>query len=389
MRSVLRLVTGALLGTVALNASAAEAPSTFKISAIIGLSGPLAVIGADMRRGVEVALEERGNRVGGVPIEITWDDSEGKPQVAVQKASQRIAQGTHMVFGEIASPQTIALSNVTEQREVPLLVTFAADNALTTPGRLKWTFRTGKNVSSTVLSTAGLAAQNKVTKMFGITPDYDAARDSWNVFKTYAGQHNIQIVGEEFHPTPNRDFSILIDKAIRSGADGLFITSQGSDAITLLKQGAEVGLKDKMKLFGGGVVDETIMKAVGAAGVDVGSTIRYHWIEDFPANLDHRHGGVRDRRLDRGPQDLGHLRSAGAPNRAGWHRHRKHGPGPAEIRHEGHFNDQPWYEPGTDPGMNVVVIGLNLASALFLLSAGLIRPAVTSDSHRIPRSSLM
>jgi len=158
MRSVLRLVTGALLGTVALNASAAEAPSTFKISAIIGLSGPLAVIGADMRRGVEVALEERGNRVGGVPIEITWDDSEGKPQVAVQKASQRIAQGTHMVFGEIASPQTIALSNVTEQREVPLLVTFAADNALTTPGRLKWTFRTGKNVSSTVLSTAGLAA---------------------------------------------------------------------------------------------------------------------------------------------------------------------------------------------------------------------------------------
>ena len=122
--------------------------------------------------------------------------------------------------------------------------------------------------------------------MFGITPDYDAARDSWNVFKTYAGQHNIQIVGEEFHPTPNRDFSILIDKAIRSGADGLFITSQGSDAITLLKQGAEVGLKDKMKLFGGGVVDETIMKAVGAAGVDVGSTIRYHWTEDFPANHD-------------------------------------------------------------------------------------------------------
>ncbi len=78
--------------------------------------------------------------------------------MAVQKASQRIALGTHMVFDEIASPQTIALSNVAEQREVPLLVTFAADNALTTPGRLKWTFLPGKNVSSTVLSTAGLAA---------------------------------------------------------------------------------------------------------------------------------------------------------------------------------------------------------------------------------------
>ena len=286
VRGFVSAVAGAgMIGAVSAQvADAAEPPPAFKISAIIGLSGPLAVIGADMRRGVEVALEERGNKVNGVPIEITWDDSEGKPQVTVQKASQRIAQGTSMIFGEIGSPPTIALSSLTEQRQVPLLVTFAADNALTTPGRLHWTFRTGKNVSSTVLSTAGLSGQNHVKKVFGITPDYDAARDSWNVFKAYAAQHGIEIVGEEFHPTPNRDFSILIDKAVRSGADGLFITSQGSDAVTLLKQGAEVGLKDKMSLFGGGVVDEVIMRAVGAAGVGVGSTIRYHWTEDFPAN---------------------------------------------------------------------------------------------------------
>ena len=272
----------AMIGSVP--ARAAEAPAAFKISAIIGLSGPLAVIGADMRRGVETALEERDGKIGGVPIEITWDDSEGKPQVTVQKASQRIAQGTDMIFGEIGSPPTIALAGLTEQREVPLLVTFAADNALTTPGRLHWTFRTGKNVNSTVLSTAGLSEPMHVKRVFGITPDYQAARDSWDLYKTYAAQHGIEIVGEAFHPTPNRDFSILIDKALHSGADALFMVSQGSDAVTLLKQGAEVGLKDKMTLFGPGVVDEIIMRAVGDAGVGVGSTMRYHWSEDFPAN---------------------------------------------------------------------------------------------------------
>ncbi len=88
---------------------AAEPPPAFKIAAIIGLSGPLAIIGADMRRGVEAALEERAYRINGVPIEITWDDSE-KPQVTVQKGSQRIAQGVQMVFGEIGSPSTIALN---------------------------------------------------------------------------------------------------------------------------------------------------------------------------------------------------------------------------------------------------------------------------------------
>ncbi len=274
----------AWLATLAGGAHAAEAPAAFKISAIIGLSGPLAVIGADMRRGVELALEERANKINGVPIEITWDDGESKPQVTVQKASQRIAQGTHMVFGEISSPPTIALSALTEQREVPLLVTFAADNTLTTPGRLHWTFRTGKNVSSTVRSTFALADHGHYKRVFGITPDYDAARDSWNVFKALAVKQGMEIVGEEFHPTPNRDFSILLDKAVRSGADVLFITSQGSDAITLLKQAADIGLKEKMAMMGGGVVDEVIMRAVGHAGVGVGSTIRYHWTEDFPAN---------------------------------------------------------------------------------------------------------
>lgn len=265
-------------------AHAADTPAAFRISAIIGLSGPLAVIGADMRRGIEVALEERAYKINNAPIEVTWDDSEGKPQVTVQKASQRIAQGTSMIFGEIGSPPTIALSALTEQREVPLLVTFAADNALTTPGRLHWTFRTGKNVSSTIGSTFALAVDGHYKKIFGITPDYEAARDSWNLIKTLAAAHGMEIAGEEFHPTPNRDFSILLDKAARSGADALAITSQGGDAITLLKQAADIGLKDKMHLFGGGVVDEVIMRAVGQAGVGVGSTIRYHWSEDFPAN---------------------------------------------------------------------------------------------------------
>lgn len=265
-------------------APAAEVPAKFRIAAIVGLSGPLAVIGADMRRGVDLAIEERDGKVGGVPVEITWDDSEGKPQVAVQKVSQRIAQGVHMVFGEIASPPTIAIANVTEQREVPLLITFAADNALTAPGRLKWAFRTGKLVDSTVGVTVGFAVREKVKKVFGITPDYDAARGAVDVFRQLSAKHGIQFVGEEFHPTPARDFSIMINKAIASGADAVYVTSQGNDAVTFLKQAAEVGLKDKMKIFGGGVVDETVMKAVGAAGVGVGSTLRYHWSEDYPAN---------------------------------------------------------------------------------------------------------
>lgn len=284
--SVLGLACAAL-GALPIGAIAAEpAPAAFKIAAVVGLSGPLAVIGADMRRGVELALDERGRTINGVPIEITWDDSEGKAQVTVQKAAGRMAGGAHMVFGEISSPATSALSGLTEQRGVPLLITFAADNALTAPGRLHWSFRTGKNVNATVGATAGFAERSKIRRVFGIAPDYDAARDSWAVFKALATARGIEIVGEEFHPTPARDFSITLEKAVRSGADALYFISQGNDAITLLKQANEIDLKGRMKLLAPGGVDDSVLRAVGAAGVGVGSSMRYHWSEDFPANKD-------------------------------------------------------------------------------------------------------
>lgn len=280
-----RLAAAAALATVLIApAQAAEAPSAVKIAFVLGLSGPLALIGADMKRGFELALEERQYKINGVPIEATWDDSEGKPQVTVQKASQRIAQGAHMLVGEIGSPSTTALSGLAEQREVPLLVTFASDNALTTPGKLKWTFRTGKTTQANVTAAVTAARGFGVQRVFGMAPDYEAGREAWYVAKRLFEEAGVAITGEAFHPTPNRDFAIIIQRAMGSGADGIFTVSQGNDAATFLKQAAEVGLKDKLKVAGSGLIDDSILRSVGPAGLGIGSNIRYHWSEDTPAN---------------------------------------------------------------------------------------------------------
>ena len=50
---------------------------------IAGVSGPLNLVGAEQRRGLDVALEHLGNRLGGIPIELVTGDSKANPGATV------------------------------------------------------------------------------------------------------------------------------------------------------------------------------------------------------------------------------------------------------------------------------------------------------------------
>ncbi|KAG1263923.1 hypothetical protein G6F65_014440 [Rhizopus arrhizus] len=81
----------ALYAALMTGAQAAE-PDTFKIGGVVSLSGTYGIFGEDMRKGVTVAIEQRGGKVLGKPIQVTWEDDETKPQPAVQKTTLRPAR---------------------------------------------------------------------------------------------------------------------------------------------------------------------------------------------------------------------------------------------------------------------------------------------------------
>ena len=139
------VAAAAAMGLVS-NGHAQSKPEKFKIGGVLSLSGPYGLLGEDMRRGVQIAVEERGGKVMGVPIEVTWEDDETKPQPAVQKATKLISEGSHMIFGALSSASTLAVMNLAKQRKVPHLVTISADDKITVPGGSRYTFRTSNNL---------------------------------------------------------------------------------------------------------------------------------------------------------------------------------------------------------------------------------------------------
>lgn len=282
--SALALALAAGVSLSAMNA-AAQPADKFRIAGIIPLSGAWGIIGENMRRGATIAIEERGSKVLGKPIEVMWEDTETSTQVAVQKATRALSQGVHTVFGEVSSGSTLAIMKLTDQRKVPQIVTLSADDRITGADKSRYTFRTSNTVSMENTMIGEFAKRQSVKKLYGIIADYQVGRDMWTALKADLASKNIAVAGEEFAPIGSKDYSIMLDKAVKSGADGLLLLVVGGDVVTSLKQGGETGLPQKMKVMGTMLMDETLGLAVGPTGaLGVNSTLRYHYTQDTPRN---------------------------------------------------------------------------------------------------------
>src|SRR5438105_2611357 len=71
-------------------ASAIAQQKTIKIGFVSTFSGPTAAIGNDMRNSFELGLDHVGRKLGGIPVEVIYEDDQVKPDVGVQKTQKLI-----------------------------------------------------------------------------------------------------------------------------------------------------------------------------------------------------------------------------------------------------------------------------------------------------------
>lgn len=283
---LMKLNAALIVVTALLGATAAQAadPDAFYIGGVVSLSGTYGIFGEDMRKGVEIAIDQHGGKVLGKPVKMNWEDDETKPQPAVQKTTRLISDGAHMLFGAVSSSSTLAIMNIAKQRKIPHLVTMSADDKITVPGGSRYTFRTSNTLGMEQRMALSYSKDQKLKRVYGVTADYQATRDSWEWYRKEAEKAGIQIVGADFPPLGNRDFSSIVDKIAKSDADGVALFMTGSDAVTMVKQGGQVNLGKTRKIFGPVIADETMAAGVGPNSIGVNSGVRYHYTVDNAAN---------------------------------------------------------------------------------------------------------
>ncbi len=216
MRKTLLAASAALL--LAAGPAAAQ-QKTIKIGFISTFSGPVAVIGNDMRNSFELALDHLGRKMGGIPVEVIYEDDGFKPEVGKQKTDKLIeSDKVDFLTGYIWSNVLLASLKSAVDSKTFLITANAGPSQIA--GELCSPYCVLDFVEQRPDAAGRWACymnQKGVKSVFLIGPNYAAGKDMLaGVASTFKGK----VVGQELTKWPDQlDFSAELAKAKDANPD--------------------------------------------------------------------------------------------------------------------------------------------------------------------------
>jgi branched-chain amino acid transport system substrate-binding protein len=276
MRKAL-LAAGLSLALAAMPATAQQ--KTIKIGVVSTFSGPVAAIGNDMRNSFELALDHHNRKLGGIPVEVIYEDDTLKPDVGVQKVQKLIqSDKVDFIVGFIWSNVMVASLKPIIDSKTFTVVTNAGASQLAGELCSPYVFSTSWQNDQTPAAIGTYMNQKNVKTAFLMGPNYIAGKDMLaGVASTFKGR----IVGRELTRWPDQlDFSTELSKARAAKPDAIFAFYPGGAGVQFVTQYAQSGLKGQIPLYTAFTIDDLSLPrlkdlAVGIPGAQ-------QWVNDLP-----------------------------------------------------------------------------------------------------------
>src|SRR5690349_20727662 len=252
---------------------------TIKIGFVSTFSGPTAVIGNNMRDSFELALDHLGRKMGGLPVQVIYEDDSQKPAVGKQK-TEKLIESDHVDFivGYIWSNVLLASIKPAVDSKTFLITSNAGPHQIAGELCSPYIFSTSWQNDQTPQAMGLYMNQRGVKSVFLIGPNYAAGKDMLaGVKSTFKGE----VVGEEYTVWPSQlDFSAELTKARNSKAESIFMFYPGAAGVQFLNQYVQAGLKQQIPLYTAFTIDELSLplqkeNALGVPGAQ-------EWVNDLP-----------------------------------------------------------------------------------------------------------
>ena len=254
-----------LIGTIAtavfvMTAGIANA-ATYKIGLIASYTGIFATWGTQFQQAVEAFQLTNGTSLKGpngetIDVKMVYRDSGSQgPDKVKQLASELILrEHVNMLTGLELSPYAMALSDLSKQAKVPVVIMNAATARIT---RMSPYFvRTSMTVPQMNCPLGPWAFKHGYKTAYVITSDYAPGHDAEEYFIKCFTNAGGKIVGKARSPLNNVDFSSYMEKVLQVNPkpDALFMfMPAGTPSINFVKAYVERGVKAKgIQLLGSG-----------------------------------------------------------------------------------------------------------------------------------------
>jgi len=246
------IASACLLATAFVAAGAAQAQDNVKIGFVTDMSSLYAdVEGKNGAVAIQMAIDDFGGKVNGLPIELLTADHQNKADIAASKAREWIdTQGLTMLFGGPNSGPGLAMAKVAQEKKRVFVVNGAGTSALTNEQCSPYTVHYAYDTVALAKGTGGAVVENGGKNWFFLTADYAFGAaleaDTAKVVKEKGGT----VVGSVKHPLNASDFSSFLLQAQNSKAQILGLANAGGDTINAIKAAREFGITKSMKMAG-------------------------------------------------------------------------------------------------------------------------------------------
>lgn len=258
---------------------------TIKIGVLASLTGALESYGKQTQRGFDLGIEyatEGSMEVNGKKIEIIYEDTETKPEVAVQKATKLLEDDkVDFLVGSSSSGDTLAVLPLAEEYEKIMIVEPAVADSITGSEFNEYIFRTGRNSSQDAYAAAAAIA-GKDVKIATFAPDYSFGWDGVDAFKTAAEKLGAEIVLEEFADPAATDFTSNLQKVIDAKPDYLFVVWAGANSPW--NQIADLKIQEKGIKISTGAPDIIALQFMNPLVGMEGFSVYYHTLPQNDVN---------------------------------------------------------------------------------------------------------
>ena len=261
----------------------AQGNAPLKIGFVTTLSGPGGYLGADLRDGFQLAMDQDGGKLGGTPIQLIVEDDALKPGQGKQIADRFMkGEGIKLVTGLVFS--NVAGAVVPDVLDAGGI--YVSPNAGPSNFAGKECHRNYYVVSwqnDALHESAGQSATDLGYKRaYILAPNYQAGKDSLAGFKRF---FKGQIVGETYTRLDQTDFAAEMAQIRAANPDVVFQFHPGGLGIAFLRQYVQAGLSGAIPMVvASPSMDHTTLAAVGEAAVGVNVTAQWNVDYDNPAS---------------------------------------------------------------------------------------------------------
>ena len=250
-----------------------------KIGAILPLTGSAAIWGQNVKKGIDLAVEE-ANENGGIngrKISLLYEDSQGLPKEAVTALQKLINRDKiQVVIGDVASSCVLSMAPIAEKNEVVLLSPGASNPDITNAG--EYIFRNWhSDLAEGEFLAKYLFNTKKVNAVSVVYVNNGYGKGLEKIFKTTFENLGGKIETSESFEQGSTFFKSQISKLSSCKSNFVFLAGYPQEIPLLLRQAKEMGI-NKQFVCSSAFEDPQILKVAGNAAEEV--------IYDYPKQGD-------------------------------------------------------------------------------------------------------